>query len=203
MKPVYIYFSFRHFQKSGDRMVVATAAYAEPEGKTLLGMKVVEVTPWSENNYVKVLQSYANALNYIYEKQETLKKNGYDQVVLMTSNKILYGWLINNECNSHHKWFKLANRPFRTGAKKELTISTGLGVLTDKDLAYKYCKLEMVNASLKQTYRGVTTVAPEDAEQIKKDKEKEEDGIKMVSIDALLAMDDMAADISFDGFIQE
>lgn len=204
MKPVYIYFSFRHFQEE-DKMVVATSAYADPDGKKQLGMRVVEVKAWDSNNYVKILQSYANALNYIYDKQETLKKNGFDQVILMTSNKILHGWLVNNECNNHRKWFKIANKSFRSGAKKEIEIAVGLGLLAKSDLAYKYCKLELVDANLKMTYRGVSIATDEEVKQQRQEVESMERQAEpeTVSIDKLLAMDDMAADISFSGFIQE
>ena len=181
-------------------MIAACASYSDFAGKNMLTLKITELKPWDDNNYVKMIQSYANALNYIYENQERFNKAGFTHIVLVTDNKILHNWIANGESHGHSKWFKAANKPFRAGAEKQIRIDVGLGELAAGDLAYKYCKPEYVNATLEKTYKGIRIVPNEEvkkAEEVKNDAEE----IEMFSIEQLLGANKDAADVKFEGFV--
>ena len=172
MKPIYVYFSFRHIKKV-DRMIASVAMYLDPEGTKLLNVRVTELNPWDNNNYVKTIQSYANVLNVLYEKQAMLDAYGFDQVVLMTDNKVLHGWIANGSSHGHAEWFKRANRPFRVGGEKEITVTVGLGMLASGNPAYKFCKPEYVDHSVVITKRGVHIISEEEEKAEAKEDEPE------------------------------
>lgn len=200
MKPIYIYFSFRHFKKD-NKMIVATVAYTDYEGKNLACERTDEVVPWGDSNYIKMIQSYGNALEFIYEKQEKFKSYGFDKVVIVTDNKILYNWILNNECKSFNVWFKAAAKPFRAGGEREITIDVGLGVLAPRDLAYKYCKLEMLDASLKMTSKGIKVLNKEETVEDTRLKEEEDyNNYAMISITDMLK-DEVEDKVQAEGFM--
>jgi hypothetical protein len=148
-----------------------------------------------------MIQSYANALNYIYSKQTELDKYKIDTVVLMTSNKILHGWIEKGESHGFKEWFKMIHRPFRTGASKEIMLRVSLGELAASDLAYKYCKPELLENKLELTYRGVRIVPKEEVEQQRVVEETSAEPIRLLSIEEILKRDGIANSVDVDGFV--
>ena len=199
MKPVYVYFSFRHNKKE-DRMFVATAMYADPDGKVIVGLKIDEAIPWEDSNYVKSLQAYANALNYIYSMQDKLMAKGVTTVVLMTDNKVLYNWIETGKCHGFSEWFKMIHKPFRVGASKEIVLQVSLGEIANSDLAYKYCKADYIGKKLEVTYRGVSIVDDEEQQGVAKKAAVEEE-VKLLSIEEILKRDGIASNVEIDGFV--
>ncbi len=199
MKPIYVFFGFRH-NKKDNRMIVAVAMYNSPDADiTNLGcLKVSELNPWDSSDYVKIIQSYANALNYIYSMQAQLDKYGYDTVVLMTPNKILHGWLAKGESHGFKEWFAGVHRPFRTGSNKEITLRVSLGELATCDPVYKYCNPELVGKRLRITYRGVQAI-PEHEVKEAEAKADAENQPRMLSIAEILRRDELVGDVSVDG----
>ena len=199
MKPIYVYFAFRHNKKE-NRMIAAVGLFGDPEGTKLGALRISELTPWDSNDYIKIIQSYANALNYIYNMQSELDKYGYDTAVLMTNNKILHGWITKGESHGFKEWFAGVHRPFRTGSNKEIKIRVALGELAASNPVYQHCRPDKCGQQLEQTYRGVRVVPAEEVRARKEMEEQLNDKPKrMLSIREILERDELVGKVTIDG----
>lgn len=143
-KVVYCHFSFRR-PKGKDVGIFAVALYTDKDGKNLVDKKVKEHLLWKNHQHITAIQAYENALRCIWEWQPVLIQHGVTNIILVTDNCNLAGWIENPKKNKEYAvYMDRANRQYRVGASRELVISVGLAEPRRAEKSYKYCKEENV-----------------------------------------------------------
>lgn len=143
-KAVYCHFSFRA-PKGLHYGIFAVAIYSDEEGRHLIAEKTVALTLWKDQQHIKAIQAYANALEYIYEKQGKMMRYGVNQVYLVTDNSTLYGWILDpNKHKNYRQYMQKALRPYRVGGPKEILISVGLYALVKYEKSHKFCQIDLI-----------------------------------------------------------
>jgi len=94
-KTVYCHLSFRR-PKGKNYGIFSAALYTEYDGKTLVARQTRAYELWENHQHVTAIQAYEHALNCIWEWQRQLREHGVREVILVTDNSILAGWIINN-----------------------------------------------------------------------------------------------------------
>ena len=142
---LYCHFSFRR-PKGKDYGLFAVALYTDYDGKNLLARETRRIKLWQNHQFISAAQSYENVLNYIYRHQVQLKKKQIKNILLVTDNSILAGWIMNPKKNKEYTaWMDKAIEKYRIGAEKEIiSIAVGLCKTRDYEKSYKYCKEEYV-----------------------------------------------------------
>lgn len=142
-KVIYCHFSFR--RKGSEVGIFAVALYTDKEGKNLVDKKVKEHILWENHQHVTAIQAYENALRCLWEWQPVLLDHGVTNVILVTDNSNLAGWIENPKKNkTYYKYMARANSQYRVGASRELRIAVGLAEPRKAEKSYKYCKEENV-----------------------------------------------------------
>lgn len=142
---IYCHFSFKR-PKGKDYGIFAVAFYSDFPGKKLITYKVSKLDLWQNHQFITAVQSYENALQVIYENQGMMRAAGINQVMLVTDNSTLAGWIINPKKNKAYTPFmERAVKQYRAGAAKEIVLGIGLCEPRDAEKSYKYCKEELVS----------------------------------------------------------
>lgn len=143
-KTVYCHFSFKR-PKGECYGLFSVAFYSDFEGKKLILHKTRKYDLWQNHQFVTAIQSYEHALQTIYELQGQMKSASVNQVMLVTDNSTLAGWIENPKKNKNYSAFMdQAVRPYRAGSFKEIVIGVGLCEPRQSEKSYKYCKEENV-----------------------------------------------------------
>ena len=99
---------------------------------------------WADQQFITAIQSYENALRSIHEYQGMMREAGIRQVMLVTHNSTLAGWIVDHNKNKAYKKFMdRAVKLYRIGEPKEITIGVGLCEPRDYERSYKFCKEEL------------------------------------------------------------
>ena len=143
MKIVYCHFSFRR-PKDKNYGIFACALYADSAGKRLVTRSVVAQNLWCDHQHITAIQAYANALNKVYEWQDKLIEKEVTNVLFVTDNTNLAGWIANPKKNRDFRgYMERAYKPFHSG-NKELRIGVGMCEPRKLEKSYKICKEELV-----------------------------------------------------------
>lgn len=74
-----------------------------------------------------------------------MKNHNINQVMLVTDNGTLAGWIMNPKKNkAYTAYMERAVKPYRAGSFKEIVIGIGLCEPRKAEKSYKYCKEEYV-----------------------------------------------------------
>jgi hypothetical protein len=146
---VYCHFSFRR-PKGKSYGLFAVAFYYDFEGKKL-GAQITRRLPlWENHQFVTAIQAYEHALYSIYSWQGIMRSKGIKNVMLVTDNTTLAGWIENPSKNKDYKdYMERAVSQFRAGAPKEITMGLGLCEVRNYEKSYKFCKEEFVKNDAK------------------------------------------------------
>lgn len=137
-KVIYCHFSFR--RKCSETGIFAVALYTDKEGKNLVDKKVKEHILWENHQHITAIQAYENALRCLWEWQPILIEHRVTNVILVTDNSNLAGWIENPRKNkNYYKYMARANSQYRVGASRELRIAVGLAEPRRVEKSYKYC----------------------------------------------------------------
>lgn len=143
-KTVYCHFSFKR-PKGKDYGLFAVAFYWDAEGKELTAQATRKFPLWKNHQFVTAIQSYEHALYSIYNWQGIMKAQGISNVLLVTDNSTLAGWIENPKKNKNYtEYMNRAVEKYRAGAPKEITLGIGLCEVRDYEKSYKFCKEEKV-----------------------------------------------------------
>lgn len=141
---VYCHFSFRR-PKEKNYGIFAVAFYKDFEGKKLITYKVRKQQLWEDQQFITAIQSYEHALQTIYEFQGQMKQHNISQIMLVTDNSTLAGWIINPKKNKQYSsYMERAVKAYRVGAYREIVLGVGLCEPRKAEKSYKYCKEENV-----------------------------------------------------------
>ena len=144
VRTIYCHFSFKR-PKGENYGLFAVAFYNDFEGKKMITNITRKYELWENHQFITAIQSYEHALMTIYENQGMMKEAKINQVMLVTDNSILAGWILNPKKNkAYTKWMEKAVKPYRTGSYKEIVIGIGLCEPRMAEKSYKYCKEERV-----------------------------------------------------------
>lgn len=142
---VFCHFSFKR-PKGSNYGLFSVAFYKDFIGKKIIYHTTRKYDLWENHQFITAIQSYENALEVIYEFQGQMKDNNINQVMLVTDNSTLAGWILNPKKNKqYYPYMERANKPFRVGSFKEIVIGIGLCEPRKAEKSYKYCKEELVD----------------------------------------------------------
>lgn len=141
---VYCHFSFRR-PRGKKYGLFAVAIYWDKRGKKLAAQATRRYELWEDQQFITAIQSYEHALYSIYTWQGIMHSKGISNVMLVTDNSTLAGWIEDPKKNKHYSdYMERAVKEYRVGAPKEITLSIGLCDVLDYEKSYKYCKEDKV-----------------------------------------------------------
>lgn len=144
---MHCHFSYRR-PKGKNYGLFACALYLNEGGKEAFkptAVKVRKYPLWMNQQHVTAIQSYQHALECIWDWQYQLIKHNVTDVMLVTNNSTLEGWIIDPYKNkAYTSYMKKAVSPYRTGASKELLINVGVLRARESERSKKYCREDMV-----------------------------------------------------------
>lgn len=146
---IYCHFSFKRPNKGIDGYgLFAVAFYRDFEGKSLMYRITRRIKLWENHQFVTAIQSYEHALRVISDCQGAMRQNNITQVLLVTDNSTLAGWIENPKKNkSYTDYMNRAVANYRVGSPKEIVVSIGLCEVRDYEKSYKYCSERYVEES--------------------------------------------------------
>ena len=141
---VYCHFSFRR-PKGKNYGLFAVAFYWDYEGKKLTAQATRRLPLWEDHQFITAVQSYEHALYSIYTWQGVMKSKGISNVMLVTDNSTLAGWIENPKKNKRYTdYMNKAVAQYKAGASKEIELSIGLCEVRNYEKSYKFCKEDKV-----------------------------------------------------------
>jgi len=155
---VYCHFSFRR-PRNVDYGIFAVAFYLDFEGKKLTAQATKKFPLWKDHQFITAIQSYEYALSCIYEWQGIMRSKGITNVMLVTDNSTLAGWIENPKKNK--KYTEYMNRAvvnYKAGAPKEIILSIGLCDVRDYEKSYKFCKEEYIKNNVKPVVKNTVGI---------------------------------------------
>lgn len=163
---VYCHFSFKR-PKGKDYGLFAVAFYMDFEGKNLTAQATRQLPLWEDHQFVTAIQAYEHALYSIYMWQGVMRQRGITNVMLVTDNSTIAGWIQNPKKNKKYtSYMNRAVEKYRAGAPKEITMSIGLCEVREYEKSYKFCREDKVINNNTDIVR------------------KTESGVKVIDIDA-------------------
>ena len=143
-KRCYCHFSFRR-PKGSPWGIFAAAIYADYAGKVKVCVRVRKFLLWKNHQFVTAIQAYEHALRCIWEWQGKLMEHGVTDVVLVTDNSTLAGWIENPRKNREYTQFmNKAVAPYKVGGAREIMLTVGLDGARRAEKSYKYCLPELI-----------------------------------------------------------
>lgn len=144
MRTVYCHFSFKR-PKGKDYGLFAVAFYNDVEGKQLTAQATRRLKLWQNHQWITSIQAYEHALYSIYTWQGLMRSHDITNVLLVTDNSTLAGWIENPKKNKHYTdWMNKAVEQYRAGAPKEITLNIGLCDVREYEKSYKFCREDKV-----------------------------------------------------------
>lgn len=143
-KTIYLHFSSR--RPTGKQFgMFSVACYADYNAKKLITKEVTALELWEDNQHISAIQSYYNALDYIYRHQAEMQRVGITNIMLVTNNSTLVKWILNEGRNKYYiHWIDFATKQFRFGQNKEIILGVGLLNARDTEKSKQYCILKNV-----------------------------------------------------------
>lgn len=143
-RTIYCHFSFRR-PRDGVYGLFAVAFYLDYEGKVLEAQATRKLPLWENHQFITAIQSYEHALYSIYNWQGEMKKQGVTEVMLVTDNSILAGWIQNPKKNKEYtSYMNKAVEQYRTGGPKEIQLNIGLCEVRNYEKSYKFCREDKI-----------------------------------------------------------
>lgn len=143
-KVCYCHFSFRR-PRGKPYGIFAAAIYADFEGKVLVTEKTKALELWENQQNVTAIQSYANAMECIWGWQPELIKHGVTNILLVTDNSTLAGWIIDPYKNRGYTDDMMrAMEPYKVGGPKEIIIQVGLCEPRKAEKSHKFCREDLI-----------------------------------------------------------
>lgn len=148
---VYCHFSFKRPKNIPGYGYFAVAFYFGINSKKPTAQKTVKLPLWKDHQFITAIQSYEFALSCIADWQGLMKKNGITQVLLVTDNSTLAGWIENPKKNKAYKDYMVkAVSRYRAGGPREIVLGIGLCDVLKYEKSYKYCKEEYIKEEKKE-----------------------------------------------------
>lgn len=142
---IYCHFSFKR-PKGKNYGLFAVAFYSDFEGKKLITKKTRKLDLWVNHQFITAIQAYEHALFTISELQGMMCEVGIRQVMLVTDNSTLAGWIEKPSKNKNYEpYMQKAVKNYRVGGPKEIVIGVGLCEPRKSEKSYKYCTEENVS----------------------------------------------------------
>lgn len=156
-RTVYCHFSFKR-PKGKDYGLFAVAFYSDFEGKNFIYSKTRRYELWENHQFITAIQSYEHALLTIYELQGQMMASNIKQVMLVTDNSILAGWIEDHNKNKVYKpYMDRAVKMYMSGAPKELMVGVGLCEVRKSEKSYKFCVESKVVNKDEYTHKDTNT----------------------------------------------
>lgn len=141
---LYCHFSFKRPKGSGYGLF-AVAIYQDFEGKKLIAQKTRKLHLWQDHQFITAIQAYEHALYTIHEWQGMMKDVGVKQVMLVTDNSTLAGWIENPKKNKEYTgYMQRAVQNYKVGGPKEILLGIGLCEPRKAEKSYKFCTEDRV-----------------------------------------------------------
>lgn len=141
---IYCHFSFKR-PKGKNYGLFAVAFYSDFPGKKCITHLTRKIDLWENQQFITAIQSYEHALMTIHEYQGQMRKANINQVMLVTDNSTLAGWIANPKKNKQYApYMERAVKPYRVGSYKEIVLGVGLCEPRESEKSYKYCKEDLV-----------------------------------------------------------
>lgn len=143
-KTIFLHFSSR--RPNGKQFgMFSVACYADYNAKKLLTKEVTAMELWDDSQHISSIQSYYNALDYIYRHQAEMQAVGIGNVMLVTNNSTLVKWILNEGRNKYYmNWVDFATKQFRFGQNKEIILGVGILNARETEKSKQYCILKNV-----------------------------------------------------------
>lgn len=151
-RKIYCHFSFRR-PKNKNYGLFAVAMYADAAGKIPLLVETRALSLWQDQQHITAIQSYSNALDVIWKWQEKLREKHVSNILLVTNNSTLAGWILDPRKNKKYtSWMDKAAEPYKIGNNKELLISVGLAEVRKAEKSQKFCREKLVSNRRPEMY---------------------------------------------------
>lgn len=140
MKELYCHFSFKRPKGKGYGYF-AVAFYKNNDDRKCVYHITKKKKLWEDHQFITGIQAYENALSEISKFQVKMLENGIDNILLVTDNTTLAGWIMEPNKNKYYKHFmERAVNDYKSGAPREINIGVGLCSVQKYEKSYKYCK---------------------------------------------------------------
>ena len=143
-RTVYCHFSFK--RPKGEKYgLFAVAFYTDYEGKHIVAQATRRLPLWKDHQFISAIQAYDHALYSIYHWQGQMRQAGITNVMLVTDNSTLAGWIQDPKKNKKYtEYMNKAVEKYRAGAPKEIKLSIGLCQVREYEKSYKFCREDKV-----------------------------------------------------------
>lgn len=133
-----------------DTVYYSTVLVANSKGSDVVRYDTYKDILKSDNVYLRAIQSYKNALDFVYKNQGELIKNGVSDVIIVLDNATVRKWI---EVGAPIKYRDELNRIhniYGFGGSKGINITVGLGGKKLKNIASKYTYEKYVRKNLNE-----------------------------------------------------
>lgn len=163
MDTIYLDFGCRRPEKTENGLrygLFAAAVFRDTVDKKPIFVKVFKADLWEDDDYITSIQSYAMALEALYQMQPYMMKAGIKRVMLRNTSALLLNIIEEPRARKRFaKWAEKAITPYKVGAVKEIKLGIGLCDRVEYERARKYCKEENVTDDIRDLSRDKNVVA--------------------------------------------
>ena len=163
MDTIYLDFGCRRPEKTENGLrygLFAAAVFRDTVDKKPIFVKVFKADLWEDDDYITSIQSYAMALEALYQMQPYMMKAGIKRVMLRNTSALLLNIIEEPRARKRFaKWAEKAITPYKVGAIKEIKLGIGLCDRVEYERATKYCKEENVTDDIRDLSRDKNVVA--------------------------------------------
>jgi hypothetical protein len=153
MDTLYLDFGCRRPDKTENGMrygIFSAAVYKDEEDRKCIFKKVFKADLWEDDAYITAIQSYAMALEAIYQMQPYMMKAGIRHVMLRNESALLLNIIANpRERKKFTAYAERANKQYKCGAVKEIKLGIGLCDRVHYERSRKYCQDKYVTDDLR------------------------------------------------------
>lgn len=137
---IYMHFSFRK-PKDAEYALFGQVCFADTDFRKRIMYNVKPDKLWvPESQHINSIQSYIEALDYIFKIQSDALNAGFKRVMLVTNNSSLSNWILGKGRNKYYNSIvDDAIEPYRFGAPKALNIGVGLMEPVENEKAKRFC----------------------------------------------------------------
>lgn len=141
---IYCHFSFRRPREKAYGLF-AVALYSDFEGKRLIAQKTRAFKLWKNHQHITAIQAYEHAMYCLWEWQSKLKEHGITNILLVTDNSTLAGWILDPGKNKAYTPTMLrAMEAYKVGGPREIYLPVGLCEPRDAEKSHKFCREDLV-----------------------------------------------------------
>lgn len=163
MDTIYLDFGCRRPEKTENGLrygLFAAAVFRDTVDKKPIFVKVFKADLWEDDDYITSIQSYAMALEALYQMQPYMMKAGIKRVMLRNTSALLLNIIEEPRARKRFaKWAEKAITPYKVGAVKEIKLGIGLCDRVEYERARKYCKEENVTDDIRDLSRDKNVVS--------------------------------------------